>query len=34
MSGIDCPEVVMLQTVKTVIKWQGCDGCVLGAIRE
>lgn len=24
----------MLQTVKTVIKWQDEDGCVLGAIRE
>lgn len=24
----------MLQTVKTVIKWQDCDGCVLGAVRE
>jgi hypothetical protein len=34
MSGIDCPEVVMLQTVRTVIKWKDADGCILGAIRE
>ena len=24
----------MLQTVKTIIRWQDDDGCVLGAIRE
>lgn len=24
----------MIQTVKTIIRWQDDDGCVLGAIRE
>lgn len=24
----------MIQRVKTVIKWQDSDGCILGAIRE